>query len=392
MKNIDLVILAGGKGTRIKEFLDNKPKPMAKFNNIYFLQYLLNSYGKYSFNKIFILTGYKHKIIYRNFHNKIFNLTKIKCLKEKKLMGTGGALLNLKKEKINNFVLINGDTIFDIDVNNLVKICGNKNLGSIALAENRKNINNFKLNNLSLKKNKLSYRRKGKLMNGGIYFFKKKILSMLPRKKFSLEDDFLPNLINRKLLKGKVYNNFFLDIGTPKYFKISEKKLKNYFKKPAIFLDRDGVINHDLGYVYKKKDFRFKKGVIKGLKYISKKKYLIFIVTNQAGIAKGLYKEKDFFKLQSHLSKKLLKYNIIINDVQYSPFHPKASILKFRKNSNLRKPGNQMIKNIMSNFIIDKKKSFMIGDKISDKVCANKSNIKFYYAENNFESLIKKIV
>ena len=99
MKNIDLVILAGGKGSRIKNFLHNKPKPMLKFNNIYFLQYIINNFSKYHFKKIYILTGYKSDIIFKNFHNKTFNFTKIICLKEKKLMGTGGALLNLKKIK-----------------------------------------------------------------------------------------------------------------------------------------------------------------------------------------------------------------------------------------------------------------------------------------------------
>ena len=391
MKNIDLVILAGGRGTRIKEFLGNKPKPMVKFNNIYFLQYLINSLSKFSFNKIYILSGYKHKIIFNNFHNKVFNLTKVKCLKEQNLMGTGGALLNLKKEKMNDFVLVNGDTIFDIDLKNLIKICKKKYLGTIALTTNKKNINSLKLNNLGIKNQKLVYQKKGKYINGGIYFFKKKILELLPVKKFSLENDFLPKLINKKLINGKFYDNFFLDIGTPKYFKISENKLKKYFKKPAAFLDRDGVINYDLGYVYKKKDFILKKGVIDGLKNLKKKNYFIFLITNQAGIAKGIFKEKDFFELQFFLNKKLSKHNIMINDVQYSPFHPKGKILKFRKNSNLRKPGNQMIKNIFNKFIIDKKKSFMVGDKISDKKCAEKSNIKFYFATENFDTLIKKI-
>ena len=392
MKNIDLVILAGGKGTRIREFLGNKPKPMIKFNNIHFLQYLVNSLSKFSFNKIYILAGFKHKVIFKQFHNKMFNLTKIKCLKEKKLMGTGGALLNLKKEKINDFILVNGDTIFDININNLIESCGKKKLGSVALASNKKNTNSYKLNSLSIKNNNLLYRKKGKLMNGGVYFFKRKILNLIPKKIFSLENDFLPKLIHKKLLSGKVYKNFFLDIGTPKYLKISEKKLKNYFKKPAAFLDRDGVINHDFGYVHKEKDFKFKKGVIEGLKILIKKDYLIFLVTNQAGIAKGIFKEKDFFKLQSYISKKLLKHKIMINDVQYSPFHPMGTVLKFRKKTNLRKPGNQMIKNILNKFIIDQKKSFMIGDKISDKKCANKSNIKFYYNEENFKVLVKKII
>ena len=68
MKNIDLVILAGGKGSRIKKFLNDSPKPMAKINGIYFLQYLINIFSKYPINKIYILTGYKNKIIFKNFH------------------------------------------------------------------------------------------------------------------------------------------------------------------------------------------------------------------------------------------------------------------------------------------------------------------------------------
>ena len=120
MKNVDLVILVGGRGSRIKEFLKNKPKPMIKFNNIYFLQYLINNLSKYPFNKIYLLTGYKSEIIFRNFHKKKFNLTEVICLKEKKPMGTGGALLNLKKKKINDFILTNGDTIFDINLNELI--------------------------------------------------------------------------------------------------------------------------------------------------------------------------------------------------------------------------------------------------------------------------------
>ena len=82
MKNIDLVILAGGKGSRIKKFLNKLPKPMAKFNEIYFLQYLINIYSKYPLNKIYILTGYRNEIIFKNFHNKTFNFIKVVCIKE----------------------------------------------------------------------------------------------------------------------------------------------------------------------------------------------------------------------------------------------------------------------------------------------------------------------
>jgi D-glycero-D-manno-heptose 1,7-bisphosphate phosphatase len=391
MKNIDLVILAGGKGSRIKKYLQNKPKPMLKFNKIFFLQYLINNFSKYPFNKIYILTGYKNKIIYKNFHKKLFNLTEVICLKEKKPMGTGGALLNLKKIKINDFILANGDTVFDINIKNLINSYKKNKIGCIALAQNNKNTNSFKLNNLGLNKNLLLYKKKSSLMNGGIYFFKKKILNLLPNKHSSLEEDVLPNIIKKKLITGKLYKEFFLDIGTPKYLKKSERNLKNYFYKPAAFLDRDGVINYDYGYVHKRKNFKFKKGVIKGLQYLIKKNYLIFIVTNQAGIAKGVFKENDFFNLHNGLKNKLMKSNIYFDDIQYSPFHPMGKIIKYRKKSSLRKPGNKMIKNILKKFLIDMKNSFMIGDKKSDKICAQRSNLNFTYAENNFLNQVKKI-
>ena len=392
MKNIDLVILAGGKGSRIKRFLHNKPKPMLIFNNIYFLQYLINNFSKYPFDNIYILTGYKSDIIFKNFHNKTFNFTKIICLKEKKLMGTGGALLNLKKTKINDFVLINGDTIFDIDLKDFITSYKKNKIGCMAVASNRKNTNSYKLNNLTLKKSLLSYKKKGNVMNGGIYFFKKKLINLIPNKPSSLEDDILPLIIKKKLISGKFYKNFFLDIGTPKYLKKAELSLKNYFYKPAAFLDRDGVINYDYGYVHNEKKFKFKNGVIKGLQYLIKKNYLIFLITNQAGIAKGIYTENDLYKLHTILKIKLLKKNIFFNDVQYCPFHPKGKIPLYIKQSNLRKPNNQMVKNVFKKFLIKKNKSFMIGDKISDKKCAQKSRLNFHYAKNNFFKQIKEII
>jgi len=162
-------------------------------------------------------------------------------------------------------------------------------------------------------------------------------------------------------------------------------------KKSAVFLDRDGTINYDYGYTYKFSDFKFRKNVIKGLKYLSKKKYLIFIVTNQAGIAKGKFKIKDLIKLHEQLKKKLWEKKIKISEIQYCPYHPNAIIKKYRKKSNFRKPGNLMIKKILSKWNIDLKKSFMLGDKISDKLAAKKSNLYFQYAKEDFYLQILKI-
>ena len=169
----------------------------------------------------------------------------------------------------------------------------------------------------------------------------------------------------------------------------------NKNKKPAAFLDRDGVINHDYGYVHKFKDFKFRKGVINGLKFLNRKGYLIFVVTNQSGIAKGFFKKNDFLVLTKKINKYLKSKGALINDTKFCPYHPKGKIKKFQKKSQLRKPGNLMIRQLKKEWNIDFKKSFMIGDKKTDKICAKKSKLHFQYAKLDFlkqvNALIKKI-
>lgn len=163
-------------------------------------------------------------------------------------------------------------------------------------------------------------------------------------------------------------------------------------KKPAAFLDRDGVINYDYGYIYKFKDLKFRPGVIKGLKYLKKNKFKIFIVTNQSGIARGLFTERDLKILHIKLKNILKKKKIRLDEIKYSPYHPKGIIKKYAKNHKSRKPDNLMIKQLIKRWPIDIKKSFMIGDRLSDKKCAKKSKIYFEYAKKNFYFQIKNIL
>ena len=125
------------------------------------------------------------------------------------------------------------------------------------------------------------------------------------------------------------------------------------------------------------------------MKLLCKKNYKVFIVTNQAGIAKNFFKEKDFIKLHLKIKNFFLKKNIIINDVLYCPYHIKGVIKKYKKKSIYRKPNNGMIKKLFNNYDIIKPKSFMIGDKTSDEKCALKSRLYFEYAHKNFYPQIK---
>ena len=101
-------------------------------------------------------------------------------------------------------------------------------------------------------------------------------------------------------------------------------------KKKAVFLDRDGVINFDHGYVHKFSDFKLRPGVVKGLKLLIKKNFNIFIITNQAGIAKKKFTLNDFIKLHKKI-KNFSGKNINFDDVQFSPFHRDGKIKKYKR-------------------------------------------------------------
>jgi D-glycero-D-manno-heptose 1,7-bisphosphate phosphatase len=392
MNNIDAVILAGGKGSRIKSYLKNKPKPLIRIGNKDFLAYLINNICKYNIRTIYILAGYRGAKIYKKFNNKIINFVKVKCIVEKEALGTGGCLNLIKNKVSNKFLVLNGDSIFDININEFTKTKVKKNEIHLAVTKNTNYASNNKLNNLYVTKKKLlEFKKNSKIMNGGIYLFNKSIFKSL-KKGTSLENDVIKNAIMNKQVKGFYSNNFFLDIGTKKNLLIAKKKIPNYFYRPAIFLDRDGTINKDTGYVYKINDFKINKGIKEILKWLSKNKFYLFIITNQAGIAHGFYKIKDFINLHQFIKFNFVKKNIFINDVKFCPYHPKAAIKKFKKNSSFRKPNNSMVKEVFKDWSIDIKKSLMIGDKKIDEECAKKSKLKFIYYNENIVSKIKQAI
>ena len=389
----DAVIFAGGKGERIKKFTKNKQKCLINFNNKPFIQYIINKICVENLNKIYILTGVKYKEVHKLYHRKKQNFCEIICIKENKPLGTGGALAQLKKTNIKDFYLLNGDTFFDISYSKLKKSLSKKSIGSMALITNKNYKSNKKLINLNLnKKNKINFTSKRKYMNGGIYYFRRKILNYLTNNYNSLEEDILPKQIEKSNLNGMLFNKkFFIDIGTPKNLRLASKKLLNNLKKPAAFLDRDGVINYDIGYLNKYKNFKFRNGVKKALKFLNKKNYYVFVVTNQAGIAKNKIKFEDFEKLNQQLKQELLHSSTVINEIKFCPHHPQGIIKKYKKKCKCRKPGNKMILDLKKQWDIDLNKSFIIGDKKTDELCATKSKLKFFYATDNLYDQVKSI-
>jgi D,D-heptose 1,7-bisphosphate phosphatase len=376
---MDLVILAGGKGTRIAKYTKKTPKPLVKIGKLKFLDYLLNQVCKYNFDHIYILCGYKSYLIKRKYHNREKNFVKIKCIIENKPLGTAGSLYQLKNLISKNFVVMNGDSYLEFDFNKIINSKIKNKVQILCVKNNNNYLSNKKLVNLNLVKNNfVKISEYPKFMNAGIYKFDYNIFNYIKKKKYlSLEESVIPALIKDNKIKAIKCDNFFIDIGTKKNLFLSRKVFPFYFSKPAIFLDRDGTINLDKGYTHNIKDLKFIMKTIKFLKKV-KKKYYLFIVTNQAGIAKNIFSLKKFVKFQKYFKIKLHKKKILIDDVQFCLFHPDAKIKKYCKDSGYRKPGILMMKKLSKQWYIDKKNSFFIGDSAVDEKCASDFGIKFF--------------
>ncbi len=139
-------------------------------------------------------------------------------------------------------------------------------------------------------------------------------------------------------------------------------------KHNALFLDRDGIINVDHGYVYKIEDFEFTEGIVELLQLFTKHGYLLFIVTNQSGIGRGYYSENDFSTLTEWMIKEFKNNHITIEEVYHCPHIPKDEC-------HCRKPQTGMIEKALKTYNIDLSKSWMIGDKQSDIDLAHNAHI-----------------
>lgn len=161
--------------------------------------------------------------------------------------------------------------------------------------------------------------------------------------------------------------------------------------KKALFLDRDGVVNVEKNYLYKIKDFEFIDGIFDLCKHYQQLGYMIFIVTNQSGIARKYYSEEDFHLLTEWMIDEFKKRGIIINRVYYCPHHPEISGA-----CSCRKPEPGMILQAQEEFDIDLADSLMIGDKERDIEAALNAGIKerYLFDEKNriSNSKAKKIV
>jgi D,D-heptose 1,7-bisphosphate phosphatase len=147
-------------------------------------------------------------------------------------------------------------------------------------------------------------------------------------------------------------------------------------RRPAVFLDRDGVINVDRGYVSSRANFKWMPGAIEAIKVLGDAGYYVFVATNQSGIARGLYSEREMQELHDYISRKLATSGARIDDWRHSPFHPEGTVAALARASDWRKPGPGMILDLLKAWPVDSARSVLIGDKESDMQAARAAHVR----------------
>lgn len=374
-------MLAGGLGTRLGELTSDCPKPMLDIDGRPFLETIVENLKYFGITEIILSIGYLSKVIIGHFGDGSKFGVNISYVIEDTPAGTGG-VLDIARDRLDDvFLMMNGDTLFDVNFHKLYQLLISSDAtGVIAMRQldevSRYGAIQYDGNQI------LNLSEKGKsgpgCISGGIYIFRNKVLDYVKKAPLSLETDVLPSLIDDNTLLGMPFNGFFIDIGIPESLKSAQSEIPNWKKKAMVFLDRDGVINIDHGYVADPERFDWVDGATDAISLLNASGYRVVVVTNQAGIARGFYTEEQFLNFANWIDEQLALEGGNIDAWYYCPYHTEAALDEYKKDSHCRKPNPGMLEKAIKEFEPDLKKSFLIGDKSSDIEAANRVGVHGY--------------
>ena len=379
--SMQAVILAGGLGTRLKPIIADLPKPMAPILDKPFLEYQMRELKKNGIENILVLIAYKGEVIKKYFGDGSEFGLKIQYSEEIEPLGTAGALFNAWDSLENEFYLINGDTFFHVQyelIDDFVKSKNVKALVSLRLTEDVKRYGSVEQRDFKVtefvEKGQLPESRVDGYINGGLYFFHKSILKDFYDSyhgiSLSLERDILPSFAKEDKLFGLPLGGAFIDIGEPEDYERAKSLIPHVISEervPAVFLDRDGVIVEDTGYVYGTK-LKFIERTFEIVRNANLQGKKVIVITNQAGVARGYYTEEDVVSTNEYIREVYARKHLVINSFFYCPYHPDGIVAEYKKASLCRKPSPGMILKACEQMVLDIKNSVIIGDKETDRV------------------------
>ena len=373
------VILVGGLGTRLGELTRNQPKPLLTVGDAPFLDELIWRLARFKFRRLLLLTGYKAEKFTDYLAQRAREMAvDIEMIVEPEPLGTAGALRFAADELEPTFYLLNGDSLFDFNWLDLVPLAASHSpLVAMAL-RHEPDASRFGVVEIDGER-VVGFRERGGpaggTINGGVYLISRDIVPFLPENG-SLERDILPGLSARGRVCGRVYDGFFIDIGTPASFAQAPALLRANRQRAAVFMDRDGVLNVDHGYVHRIDHFDWLPGAIEAVKLINDSGRYAFLVTNQAGVARGYYPESQIGVLHHQIQQVLRAHGAHLDDIRYCPYHPEGEVPAYKRTSDWRKPKPGMILDIIEHWQIDVAHSLLIGDKPSDMSAAAQAGIE----------------
>jgi D-glycero-D-manno-heptose 1,7-bisphosphate phosphatase len=395
------VILCGGLGKRLGELTACAPKPLLPIGGRPFLEILLEQLGRQGFDRITLLAGFEGaQVAHFAAHTpaaKRFDLT-VSVVIETEPLGTAGALFAARTILDEEFVLLNGDTWFDI---NLLALCrfSDRQASEVPITlALRRSEDSSRYGIVTLSGDRIVDFRNSRnsaseaLVNAGVYFVRRNALTEFGNKR-SLEQDVLPELARRDRLAGQPFEGFFIDIGVPQAYAAAQIEIPTRLRKPAAFLDRDGVLNRDFGHVGSPTDVEWMPGAVSAVRRLNDAGYYVFLITNQAGVARGYYSECDVQELHRWMQRTLRAQGAHLDDIRYCPDHPQSSDPRYQKRSDWRKPQPGMILDLIRNWPIDLDRSFVIGDKETDLEAARRARtVGYLYPGGDLDAFVAKCI
>lgn len=371
------VCLVGGRGTRLGALTDTMPKPLLAVGGRPFVDYLIHEARRFGLERLLLLAGHEAGKVLQGYSNRRFGELLIEVRVEDRPAGTAGALSVARDVLDDTFLLLNGDSFFDFNWLSLVPALEKDDWTMhAALAQG---VRGGRYGRVELDGNRISrFLPKGESdlpINAGIYLVRRRLLERIRSVPCSLENDVLPALAAEGQLLGRAAEGAFIDIGIPEDFERAQILLPTFLRRPAAFLDRDGVLNHDDNYVHRPDQVRWIEDAAAAVRWLNDVGYYVFVVTNQAGVARGYYGEAEVQALHGWMQAELHRAGAHVDAFEYCPFHPEGSVEAYRRVSDLRKPGPGMLLKIRETWDIDTSGSFMVGDKDIDMQAARAASL-----------------
>ncbi len=377
------VILCGGLGSRLGDLTQDTPKPLLPVDGAPFLELLIREITRFGVTRFLLLAAFqsdKIEAFAAELPARLGRDVTVEVAIEPDRAGTAGALFHARERLEDRFFLFNGDSLLATDLLALeARLAADGAVGALALrpvdALGRYGVVTLDGQRVTAFGVSGDPAAAG-LINGGVYAFSRAVVARLPPRG-ALESDVLPHLAEEGALRGLVCDGFFLDIGVPEDYARAQTDIPAFFRRPALFLDRDGVLNEELGYVGTIDRFHWIEGAREAVKLANDRGWYVFIVTNQSGVGRGLYGLEDVRVLHAHIDAELRDVGAHIDDLRYCPHHPDLGRGDFRRDCAWRKPSPGMLLDLMRVWPVDRDRSVLIGDKTSDLEAAERADVRW---------------